>query len=46
MIEGYHYVVPFRKIWIVACALDGKEYLEIRTVDRNDPDRDLSLIHI
>ena len=46
MIEGYHYVVPFRKIWIVACALDGKEYLEIRTVDRNDPDRDGVLCHM
>ena len=46
MIEGYQYVVPFKKVWIVACALDGKEYLEIRTVDRNDPDRDGVLCHL
>lgn len=46
MIEGYRQFIPFRKIWIVACVLDGKEYLEIRTLDRDAPDREVVLCHM
>ena len=46
MIEGYRHYIPFRKIWIVACVLDGKEYIEIRTLERDDPNHEGVLWHM
>ena len=40
MLEEYHYYIPYQKIWVVACVTNGREYIELRTKDRENPERE------